>query len=543
MIENRHKAKQSKTSVVVEITNYNIFLGPPPVGLIVALCIGISVFVVLTFLCFYKGIQWVGEKLKVMKDAEKYLERELHIPTRREGESTGNTNGWTEMQALPEEPIPNIKFSSPSKMSGIIDFSQTKIANNPSMHNNDPMTVKLLPDHPDVTQKPEVIKRHTGGSDTTSGCESGETESLEKDSSGEGGMYDTGTIGTMSTTFDDIGQVQNHRFAESQLPNNIILNEERILKNKNLPRPPKLIESNANGAYVTTPEHGMLAGGLVSNNASGNYQSFCGGNWNGHIGYLSGANPGQNLPSNGYTKAMDIISMPTNSPALRDVNGVPMNLPNHHMIPQDTNLPSRYVITSNSLSNPLPTVIPQLNQSDSLSSSTSGVSSNPPSSQNNHHQNSPNHYVAFSAVPKDTPRPVNQGYVTVAQANTNERIPNITRTHEEGYSRMALPKDGSGPPSLSAAYVQSATIIPPESRVEHLNSNSFYDEDMYQKKHMSNEPSSLVISPNSLLNGHRDDLTGKDSSYNGQNVSMQRNRNNGLNVIASLEGDRQSTMV
>ena len=66
---------------------------------------------------------------------------------------------------------------------------------------------------------------------------------------------------------------------------------------------------------------------------------------------------------------------------------------------------------------------------------------------------------------------------------------------------------------------------------------------MYQKKHMSNESSSLVISPNSLLNGHRDDLTGKDISYNGQKVSMQHNRSNGLNVIASLEGDRQSTMV
>ena len=84
---------------------------------------------VLTFLCLYKGIQWVGEKLKVMKDAERFMEEELHIPTRRDGDSTGNTNGWTEMQSIPEDPIPSIKFNSPSKMSGIIDFSQTKLRN------------------------------------------------------------------------------------------------------------------------------------------------------------------------------------------------------------------------------------------------------------------------------------------------------------------------------------------------------------------------------------------------------------------------------
>ena len=134
-----------------------------------------------------------------MKDAERFMEEELHIPTRKEGDSTGNTNGWTEMQSLPEDPIPSIKFNSPSKMSGIIDFSQTKLANNPSMQINDPMTVKLLTDHPEVTQKPEVIKRLAGGSDTTSGCESGETESLEKDSSGEAGLYEAEAFGTTSS--------------------------------------------------------------------------------------------------------------------------------------------------------------------------------------------------------------------------------------------------------------------------------------------------------------------------------------------------------
>ena len=525
-----------------------MFSGAPPIGLIISLCIVAAVFVVLTFLCLYKGIQWVGEKLKVLKDAERFMEEELHIPTRREGENIGNSSGWTEMQTLPEDAIPNIKFNSPSKMSGIIDFSQTKLANNPSMHANDPMTVKLLPDQSEITQKPEVIKRLPGGSDTTSGCESGETESLEKDSSGEAGIYEGGAFGTVSTAFDeDGGNIHNHLFEESQIPTNFIQSGEEILKSKNLPRPPKLLESNSNRAYVRSPEHDRLVNGNDRNfdhniSLPHNFHSP----FNGQIGELYGASPGQSLPTNGYTKAIQVNAMPTVSPALRDVIEGPMNsyLPDHPMMSQDPSSTSRYVITSNSLSNPLPTVIPQLNHCNSLSSSTSGGSSNtPPSSQNNRHQNPSMGYVAFTAVCNDDIRPVNQGYISVAQANTHQPIPNTTRAHEEGYSRMTMPKNGSGPPSLSAAYVQSPTIIPPESQVEHLNPNSFSHEDMYQKKHISKELSSLVISPNNLIAGNRNDLTGMQSSYNGQKLALQDNRGNCLNVIASLEGDRQSTMV
>ena len=513
-----------------------LFPGAPPIGLIISLCIVAAVVVVLTFLCLYKGIQWVGEKLKVMKDAERFMEEELHIPTRRDGDSTGNTNGWTEMQSIPEDPIPSIKFNSPSKMSGIIDFSQTKLPNNPSMQINDPMTVKLLTDHPEVTQKPEVIKRQAGGSDTTSGCESGETESLEKDSSGEAGIYEAEAFGTVSTAFEeDGGNSHNHLFPEPHVPVTFIQSEEGMLMNKNLPRPPKFLETSSNRAYVRSPEHDRSANYSDRNfeNHAPFHHSFH-SPLNGQIANLYGASPGQSLPSNGYTKAIQVNAIPTISPALRD---------DHHMMPQDANLPSRYVFTSNSLSNPLPTVIPQLNHCNSLSSSTSGASSNtPPSSQNIHHGNPSMGYVAFAAVSKDNIRPVNQGYISVAQANTHAPIPNTTRAHEEGYSRMAMPKDGSGPPSLSAAYVQSPTIIPPESHVEHSNSNSFSDEDMYQKKHISKEPS-LLISPNNLVVGNRNDLTGMKSSYSGQNLSMQDNRSNCLNVIASLEGDRQSTMV
>ena len=503
------------------------------------------------FLCLYKGIQWVGDKLKVLKDAEKYLEDELHIPTRRDGENKIETNGWTEMQSLPEEPLPNIKFNSPSKMSGIMNFSQSKLTSNQSMHPNDPMTENLLDPRPEVTQKPEVIKRQTGGSDTTSGCESGETESLEKDSSGEGGVYETGAFGTVSTTLDDEGdRLHIHGFSESHMPPKFIQSEDSRLQYKDLPRPPKLMEPNSNRAYVRSPEHyqpGRCSERNTEHNTSlpHNFHS----NLNGQIGNLYGASPGPYLPTNGYTKAVHVTAMNPNSLAQRDITGVPLNfnIPDQRIMAQEPNSPtlhSSYVITSNSLSNPLPTVLPQLNHCNSLSSSTSGVSSNTPSSsQNNHHENHPVGYVAFSAVCKDDVRPVAPGYISVAQANTQDLISNTPRAHEEGYSRVVMPENGSGPPSLSAAYVQSSAIIPTESQVEHLSPNSFSDEDMYQKKRISKELSSLVMSPNDLIVGNRDDLTGIHSSYNGQNLRMQDNRSNHLNVIASLDGDRQSTMV
>merc|ERR1711981_740255 len=89
-----------------------------------------------------------------------------------------------------QEPISNGKFGSPSKMAGIINFSPSKLATSQSLNNDDPMAENLLNDNIDTSQKRDVLKKMTGGSDTTSGCESGETESLEKDSSVENGHYE-----------------------------------------------------------------------------------------------------------------------------------------------------------------------------------------------------------------------------------------------------------------------------------------------------------------------------------------------------------------
>lgn len=61
----------------------------PPVGLIITLCIVASILVVLTFLFFYKWIQWVSNKLKVMEDVGKEIEKEVHMPTRADGASKG----------------------------------------------------------------------------------------------------------------------------------------------------------------------------------------------------------------------------------------------------------------------------------------------------------------------------------------------------------------------------------------------------------------------------------------------------------------------
>jgi hypothetical protein len=49
-----------------------------------------------------------------MKDVENVIPGELHIPTRVEGDNKWRSNGWTEMQTLPEESISNVKFNSPS---------------------------------------------------------------------------------------------------------------------------------------------------------------------------------------------------------------------------------------------------------------------------------------------------------------------------------------------------------------------------------------------------------------------------------------------
>ena len=167
-----------------------------------------------------------------------------------------------------------------------------------------------------------------------------------------------------------------------------------------------------------------------------------------------------------------------------------------------------------------------------------------------------------------------------------------------GYSRVIMPEGGSGPASLSAAYVEngnacelqsgnngkfvkrldpsvnswhpgeeayqdrnlrptasklqetqdfrnSANARPKESQLECLKSGSFVSEsENYSRtKGNKNELPSLVISPNNLLVRNLDDSAGSHSSYVGQNPAMQNSYNNHLNVVASLDGDRQSTMV
>jgi hypothetical protein len=617
-----------------------------------------SVVVILTFLCLYKCIQWVSDKLKVIKDAEKHLEGELHFPTRSDNENKWRTNGWTEMQTLPDqETISNGKFSSPSKMVGIINFSPTKLASNQSTNANDPMAENLLNDNLETSQKRDVLKRITGGSDTTSGCESGETESLEKDSSVENGYDGTAFYPGCRVLDQEVDKLNNHSSYDPTIGYNsttVDMNKcehPPTFKSKDLPRPPKILQTNSNRAYIRSPEHNTHV--TYSERQQAPRAQFPQPNTpvnSDQFENFDAAHTGSYLPSNGYTKAVHVNAVPSNSATQHSAIGSPVNfnLGDPHMFTQDAAnshmLPSGYVITGNSLSHPLPTVIPQLNQCNSLSSSTSGVSSNTPSSSQNTNQGNPsNSYVAFSAVcnddipaigslqtsPADASRiqsqncqnqceyrtfplentntqsfpptiPVAKGYISVAQANSQDPPRNSCtgRSHEMGYSRVTMPEGGSGPPSLSAAYVEngnacelktgndgnfvkridpvnswhpgedayqdrnlrptassklqqrqdfrsSTNARPRESQLEYLKSGSFVSEsDNYSRtKGNKNELPSLVISPNNLLVRNLDDSTGSHSSYVGQSPAMQNNYNNHLNVVASLDGDRQSTMV
>jgi hypothetical protein len=91
----------------------------------------------------------------------------------------------------------------------------------------------------------------------------------------------------------------------------------------------------------------------------------------------------------------------------------------------------------------------------------------------------------------------------------------------------------------------SANARPGESQLEYLQSGSFASEsEKYGRtKGNKNELPPLLISPNNLLVSNLDDCAGSHSSYVGQSPPMQNSYNNRLNVVASLDGDRQSTMV
>ena len=121
-----------------------------------------------------------------MEDVGKEMEKELHMPTRADGANKWRSP-WNEMQTINGDisgTQSTFQSQSPSKMAGI-RLSPSKMADNNQL--NDPMTENLLNGNLEDTQKKTGPKRIISGSDTTSGCESGETESLEKDSSVENG--------------------------------------------------------------------------------------------------------------------------------------------------------------------------------------------------------------------------------------------------------------------------------------------------------------------------------------------------------------------
>ena len=584
---------------------------------------------------------------------------ELHIPTRVEGENKWRTNGWTEMQTLPEDSIPSVKYSSPSKMTGIINFSPSKLANNQTTNSNDPMAENLLNDNLEVTHKKEVIKRIAGGSDTTSGCESGETESLEKDCSVENNQYDADKIEHVRPILDE----EVNRMSDNTLtnPSNCISTDMEqnahspSFQNKHLPRPPTLIKSSLDRAYVRSPEHSnQLAYRESHQEVTSQFANFAHTPVNNHqFESYDVPHNASYLPVNGYTKAIHVNGVQTNPSILRTTTGSPVtyNSNDPHITASEGHRQTQqsgYVITGNSTSHPLPTAILQLDQCSSLSSSTSGVSSNTPSASSQNNQgNTSNSYVAFSAVcndecaatgrlsppsgfsganpsntynsqnqyrsfPLESPRrenlprppvvPVAKGYISVAQANHQilSAPINATRAHEEGYSRVVMPEGRSGPPSLSAAYIDNSALYelrsgdskslaraseistknsfhenedafrdqhlrpfalsskqdsqdytrstacnPNESQNYYVKSASFANENDLNGKKLSDTTGlpSLVISPNNLIERNRDVFTGNHSSYVSQSSEAQANLNNHLNVVATLDGDRQSTMV
>ena len=590
-----------------------------------------------------------------MKDVENVIPGELHIPTRVEGDNKWRSNGWTEMQTLPEESISNVKFNSPSKVVGMRSFSPSKIANNQSINLKDPMAENLLNDNLEDSQKKETVKRNTGGSDTTSGCESGETESLEKDPSVENENYDMSRINSHNADANEtsrlgermpIGTTESSHFIQ---PNTRSGAPSPSLKNKQLPRPPRVLETNFNRAYVKSPEKQQPAYRGISpiedhltrfSDSTGtqltplNSTRFANMDPSINVNYL---------PSTGYTKAIQANATQNQMSNQRIVAGSPIKNTFNEFSAINSEarsniIPTGYVITGNSSSHPIPTAIPQLDNCNSLSSSTSGVSSNTPSasSHNNHNRNPSNSYVAFAAVCNDdiitannisptsgirrinnlsnshniretyrslvsepqgianvpNPSTMAKGYISVAQANCQElvRHPNLTNSHELGYSRVTMPDGDSGPSSLSAAHMDDSQIVsknlsnPSTKKLDpsrdfaisqNLRQNAlvmqedpnyersaggWQNESQKQslpakfskqnKEQMGTATSyadlpPLVISPNNLVHAEHNSLTSAANlrNYDGHNATMNSSYKGPLNVVATLDGDRQSTMV